>query len=74
MEASKRRDANGMAGAVTKELADAVALIGPPSRCIERLAAYREQGGDVLILVPNAVSEDYASAVRKTHEVFAKLN
>jgi alkanesulfonate monooxygenase SsuD/methylene tetrahydromethanopterin reductase-like flavin-dependent oxidoreductase (luciferase family) len=74
MEASKRRDANGMAAAVTKELADAVALIGPPSRCIERLAAYREQGADVYILAPNAVSEDYASAVRKTHKAFAKLN
>lgn len=74
MEASKRRDANGMAAAVTNELADAVALIGPASRCMERLAAYRDKGADVVILVPNAVSENYASAVRRFHKAFAKLN
>jgi alkanesulfonate monooxygenase SsuD/methylene tetrahydromethanopterin reductase-like flavin-dependent oxidoreductase (luciferase family) len=74
IEAAKRRDSEAMVAAVTNELADAVALIGPASRCIERLAAYREQGADVLILAPNAVSEDYASAVRRIHKAFAKLN
>jgi alkanesulfonate monooxygenase SsuD/methylene tetrahydromethanopterin reductase-like flavin-dependent oxidoreductase (luciferase family) len=74
MEASERRDSNAMAAAVTNELADAVALIGPASRCIERLAAYREQGADVLILAPNAVNEDYPSAVRLIHKAFATLN
>ena len=74
MEASKRRDSNAMAAALTNELADAVALIGPASRCIERLAAYREQGADVLIFAPNAVNEDYPSAVRRIHKAFAKLN
>ncbi len=74
MEAAKRRDSKAMAAAVTNELADAVALIGPASRCIERLAAYREQGADVMILAPNAVNEDYASAVRRIHKAFAKLN
>jgi alkanesulfonate monooxygenase SsuD/methylene tetrahydromethanopterin reductase-like flavin-dependent oxidoreductase (luciferase family) len=74
MEASKRRDSDAMAAAVTNELADAVALIGPASRCIERLHAYREQGADVLIFAPNAVNEDYASAVRRVHKAFAKLN
>jgi len=74
MEASKRRDSNAMVAAVTNELADAVALIGPASRCIERLAAYREQGADVLILAANAVDEDYPSALRRVHKTFAKLN
>jgi len=74
MEAAKRRDSKAMAAAVTNELADAVALIGPASRCIERLQAYREQGADVLILTPNEVNEDYASAVRRVHKAFAKLN
>jgi len=63
-----------MAAAVTKELADAVALIGPASRCIERLKAYHEQGADVLILAPNPVNEDYGEAVRRIHKAFAKLN
>lgn len=74
LEASKRRDSAAMAAAVTKELADAVALIGPASRCIERLKAYQEQGADVLILAPNPVNEDYGGAVRRIHKTFAKLN
>jgi alkanesulfonate monooxygenase SsuD/methylene tetrahydromethanopterin reductase-like flavin-dependent oxidoreductase (luciferase family) len=74
MEAAKRRDSEAMVAAVTNEIADAVGLVGPASRCIERLAAYREQGADVLILTPNPVNEDYADAVRRTHKAFAKLN
>jgi alkanesulfonate monooxygenase SsuD/methylene tetrahydromethanopterin reductase-like flavin-dependent oxidoreductase (luciferase family) len=74
MEAAKRRDSAAMAAAITNELADAVALIGPASRCIERLEAYRTQGAEVLILAPNPVSEDYASAIRRIHKAFAKLN
>jgi alkanesulfonate monooxygenase SsuD/methylene tetrahydromethanopterin reductase-like flavin-dependent oxidoreductase (luciferase family) len=74
MEASKRRDSAAMVAGVTNELADAVALVGPVSRCIERLHAYREQGADVLIFAPNPVNEDYASSVRRIHKAFAKLN
>jgi alkanesulfonate monooxygenase SsuD/methylene tetrahydromethanopterin reductase-like flavin-dependent oxidoreductase (luciferase family) len=74
MEAAKRRDSEAMVAAVTNELADAVALVGPASRCIERLEAYREQGADVLIFAPNPVNEDYASSVRRIHKAFAKLN
>jgi alkanesulfonate monooxygenase SsuD/methylene tetrahydromethanopterin reductase-like flavin-dependent oxidoreductase (luciferase family) len=74
MEAAKRRDSEAMAAAITKEIVDAVALVGPPSRCIERLDAYRKQGADVLIFAPNPVNEDYASAVRRVHKAFAKLN
>lgn len=74
MEAAKRRDSGAMAAAITNEMADAVALIGPASRCIERLAEYRNQGADVLILAPNPVNEDYASGVRRIHKTFAKLN
>ncbi len=74
MEAAKRRDSDAMAAAVTNELADSVALIGPASRCIERLAQYQQQGADVMILAPNPVNEDYASCVRRVHKAFAKLN
>ena len=74
MEAAKRRDSEAMAAAVTNELADAVALVGPASRCIERLEAYRAQGADVLIFAPNPVNEDYASSVRRIHKAFARLN
>jgi len=74
MEASQRRDTNAMAAAMTNELIDAVALVGPASRCIERLEAYRKVGADVLILAANQVNEDYASCVRRVHKAFAKLN
>lgn len=74
MEAAQRRDSDAMAAAVTNELADAVALVGPATRCIERLEAYRKQGADVLILAPNPVNEDYSSSVRRINKAFAKLN
>lgn len=74
MEAAKRRDSAAMAQAVTNDMADAVALIGPASRCVERLERFRKQGADVLILSANPVKEDYASGVRRLHKAFAKLN
>jgi alkanesulfonate monooxygenase SsuD/methylene tetrahydromethanopterin reductase-like flavin-dependent oxidoreductase (luciferase family) len=74
MEASKRRDSGAMTAAITKELADAVALVGPASRCVERLKAYEELGAEVLILAPNPVNEDYTVAVRRVLNAFAKLN
>ena len=74
MEAAKSRDSAAMAAAITNELADAVALIGPAARCIERLELYRKQGADVIILAPNPVNEDYASGIRRIHKAFAKLN
>jgi 5,10-methylenetetrahydromethanopterin reductase len=74
LEAAKHRDSAAMAAAVTNELADAVALIGPASRCIERLEAYRKQGADVLIFAPNPINEDYASCIRRIHKAFAQLN
>lgn len=74
MEAAKRHDANAMAAAITENLADSVALVGPVSRCLERLEQYRSQGADILIFAPNAVNEDYASGVRRVQKAFAKLN
>jgi alkanesulfonate monooxygenase SsuD/methylene tetrahydromethanopterin reductase-like flavin-dependent oxidoreductase (luciferase family) len=74
MEAAKRRDANAMAAAVTDQMSDAVALVGPASRCIERLQEYRKQGCEVPVLAPNAVNEDYTTGVRRILKAFAKLN
>jgi len=74
LEAAQRRDSAAMAAAVSNELVDAVALVGPASRCIERLEAYRREGADVVVLAPNPVNEDYAGCVRRIHKAFAKLN
>jgi alkanesulfonate monooxygenase SsuD/methylene tetrahydromethanopterin reductase-like flavin-dependent oxidoreductase (luciferase family) len=74
MEAAKRHDANAMAAAVTDQMSDAVALVGPASRCIERLQEYRKQGCEVPVLSPNPVNEDYTPGVRRVLKAFAKLN
>lgn len=74
MEAANRRDPNAMAAAVTERMVDAVALVGPESRCFERLEQYRKQGADLPIIVPNAVNEDYSTSVRRVAKAFAKLN
>lgn len=74
MEAAKRRDAAAMADAISDEMADAIALIGPVSRCVERLDQYRRRGAELPILVPNQVNEDYSSCVRRVLNAFAKLN
>jgi alkanesulfonate monooxygenase SsuD/methylene tetrahydromethanopterin reductase-like flavin-dependent oxidoreductase (luciferase family) len=71
MEAAERRDAAGMAAALSDELADSVALVGPPARCAERLAEYREQGAELPIIVPNQVSDDYQTTVRKALQALA---
>ena len=63
-----------MADAITDEMADAVALVGPVSRGRERIEQYRSEGCDVTIFAPNPVGEDYSSAVRRVVKAFAKLN
>jgi alkanesulfonate monooxygenase SsuD/methylene tetrahydromethanopterin reductase-like flavin-dependent oxidoreductase (luciferase family) len=74
MDAAKKRDMAGMAAAVTDQMADAIALVGPESRCFERLEEYRQCGADLPIIVPNAVEEDYSTSVRRLLKSFAKLN
>ena len=55
-------------------MADAVALVGPASRCLERLAQYRQHGAEMPIIVPNPVGEDYVSGARRVLKAFAKAN
>jgi alkanesulfonate monooxygenase SsuD/methylene tetrahydromethanopterin reductase-like flavin-dependent oxidoreductase (luciferase family) len=74
MDASQRRDAAAMAAAFSEPMADAFALIGPESRCLERLEQYRKQGGELPIIVPTPVGEDYVTGMRRALKVFAKAN
>ncbi len=71
MAAAQRRDAAAMAAAVSDAMADSLALIGPPARCLERLAEYRAAGAERPIIVPNQVNEDYPACVRRGLKVFA---
>src|SRR5581483_2384630 len=58
--------AKGNANAVSDSMAEAVSLVGPPSRCREQLAAFREAGVQLPIISPVATgNQTYAQAVRK---------
>jgi len=53
-------------------MAEEVSLVGPPSRCREQLAAFREAGVQLPIISPVATgNQTYAQAVRKAIETFA---
>lgn len=71
MDAAKRRDSEAMTAAVSEEMVDALALVGPQARCHERLEQYRRAGAEIPILVPNAVEEDYSTGVRRVLNAFA---
>lgn len=65
--------AKGNANGVSDRMAEAVSLIGPPARCREQLAAFREAGVQLPIIVPVAIpgQQTTAQAVRKAIETFA---
>jgi alkanesulfonate monooxygenase SsuD/methylene tetrahydromethanopterin reductase-like flavin-dependent oxidoreductase (luciferase family) len=65
--------AKGQAEWVSDRMAEEVSLVGPPSRCREQLAAFREAGIQLPIIVPVPVpgQQTYAQAVRKAIETFA---
>ena len=64
--------AKGDASGTSDRMAEEVSLVGPPSRCREQLAAFREAGVQLPIISPVAVgNQTYAQAVRKAIETFA---
>ena len=65
-EALVRRDPSAITAAVSDRLMDGVCLVGPLSRCKERLAAFREAGLTYPILAPQALQKEQpGSAVRR---------
>ena len=74
MEAAAKGDMAKTAAAISEPMVDAIALVGPEARCIERLEQYRKQGAEIPIIVPNAVNEDYPACVRRLLKAFAKSN
>ncbi len=65
--------AKGNMQAVSDRMAEELSLIGPPSRCREQLAAFREAGihMPIITVVPIPGQQTYAQAVRKAIETFA---
>ncbi len=72
MAAMQRGDKKGIEAAMSDRLLDSMALIGPPSRCLERLAAFREAGADLAVIRPNEVDEDQPATIRRLIKVFSK--
>jgi 5,10-methylenetetrahydromethanopterin reductase len=71
MDAAQRGDQQAQAAALSNRLVDALALVGPASRCIERLAAFREAGAQMPIIVPGA-GTDPVGNTRRLMKVFSK--
>jgi 5,10-methylenetetrahydromethanopterin reductase len=59
------------AAQLSDQLLDAVCLIGPPERCRERLAAFREAGIRYPILAAQSVREPFPDAVRRVLDSLA---
>jgi alkanesulfonate monooxygenase SsuD/methylene tetrahydromethanopterin reductase-like flavin-dependent oxidoreductase (luciferase family) len=72
MAAAQRGDKNAIEAAMSDRLLDSMALIGPPARCLERLAAFREAGAEWPIIRPNEIDRDQAATIRGAIEVFSK--
>lgn len=71
MEAARRGDQKGQVAALSNRLLDALALVGPAARCIERLAAFREAGAQMPIIVPGAGSDPVGNT-RNMIRIFSK--
>jgi len=64
--------AKGEVQGVSDRMAEELSLVGPPARCREQLAAFREAGIQLPIIVPVPVgNQTYTQAVRKAIETFA---
>ncbi len=71
LAAAQRRDRDGVRAALTNEMLDAVALIGPVPRCAERIEAYRESGADLPVIVP--ISSNPQAETRRLIKEFGRF-
>jgi alkanesulfonate monooxygenase SsuD/methylene tetrahydromethanopterin reductase-like flavin-dependent oxidoreductase (luciferase family) len=71
MDAGRRHDRDAVRVALSKEMLDAVALIGPVSRCAERIQAYRQAGADLPVIVP--ISSNPEAETRRLIKEFGKF-
>jgi alkanesulfonate monooxygenase SsuD/methylene tetrahydromethanopterin reductase-like flavin-dependent oxidoreductase (luciferase family) len=72
-DAFARGDQAALRAHITDEIIDEFCLVGPPERCKERIAAFREAGADFIALQPDPVfpGEDYPSALERTLKAMA---
>jgi alkanesulfonate monooxygenase SsuD/methylene tetrahydromethanopterin reductase-like flavin-dependent oxidoreductase (luciferase family) len=72
MAAAQRGDKKALEAAMSDKLLDSMALIGPPARCLERLAQFREAGAELPIIRPNEIDQDPQTTIRSLIKVFAQ--
>ena len=72
MAAAQRGDKNAVEAAMSDRLLDSMALIGPPARCLERLAAFRAAGAELPIIRPNEIDQNQTATIRNLIKVFSK--
>ena len=68
--AGERGDKAAQEAALTDELLDSLAFVGPVSRSIERIEAYREAGAEMLNIVPGSTETN--DELRQTIRAFGK--
>lgn len=73
-DAASRGDESAILAAISRRLLDAVCLIGPPSRCVERLAALREAGVHEPRIVAGPRSGSTAEWTQRVIKTFGPLN
>ena len=69
-EATAQGDQARVAACISDRMIDEIVLVGPVSRCKERLATFRETGVDYPIIAHQAVEEDSMTAARRLIEAF----
>ena len=69
----QRGDQAALAASITDQIIDEFCLVGPPSRCRERLEAFRAAGVDfaALLIDPVEPGEDYRGALERTLKALA---
>jgi 5,10-methylenetetrahydromethanopterin reductase len=72
MGAAQRGDKSAVEAAMSDRLLDSMALIGPPTRCLERLAAFRAAGAEFPIIRPNEIDQNQADSIRGAIKVFSR--
>ena len=71
--AFERGDQKALRDGITDAVIDEFCIVGPPERCRERLAAFREAGVDMPILMidPTPAGADYQEAVEGSLKALA---
>jgi alkanesulfonate monooxygenase SsuD/methylene tetrahydromethanopterin reductase-like flavin-dependent oxidoreductase (luciferase family) len=69
--AAARGDMNAAAEAVSEDMAEQIAAMGPAQECQKKVEGFEKAGASYVILYPTAIDGDYDRGVRAVLEAFA---